>query len=309
MFSRKHYLKYVFLGLICCGFVISSCAKVTQKEREERAISGYQRGVEDFTNGNYSSAASNLSRALKYLENLTPSQIERARFMLAKSYYLDKDYTNAIIYLESFLYYYPNVPEAPQATYMLIKSYYSIAPDAYRDQTYTYKSIELAKEFLSKYPDNPYDSQVRELIDKAKEKIAKHDELIAKFYEDYGFYYPAAERYKDMLINDSQYISKSQTYYKLIKNLLLVPKQAKRYENKYEDMLKKDETKLKHTKAVDKPYIERRIKFWKLQIKRWQDLASKSTKEGLDYYEKYKQIFGQSPYLSKLQKLVKQING
>lgn len=289
--------------------MLSSCAKVTQKEREERAIKGYQKGVEAFTNGDYSSAESNLSRALKYLENLTPKQIEMARFMLAKSYYLDKDYTNAIIYLESFLYYYPDSPEAPQATYMLIKSYYSIAPDAYRDQSYTYKSIELAKEFLSKYPNNPYDTEVRELIDKARQKIARHDELIAKFYEDYGFYYPAAQRYKNILINDARYVSKSKTYYRLIKNLLLVPKQAKRYEEKYEDMLKKDEDKLKHAKPDEKPYIERRIKFWKLQIKRWQDLSKKSIEEGLDYYKKYEKMFGQSPYLSKLQKLVKKLNG
>ncbi len=299
----------IILSIVGLSFMVNSCAKVTQKEREKRAIKGYIKGSEAFTNGDYSAAEENLSRALKYLENLTPEQIERARFMLAKSYYLDHDYTNAIIYLESFLYYYPNSPEAPQATYMLIKSYYNIAPDAYRDQSYTYKAIELAKEFLSKYPDNPYDSEVRELIDKARQKIAKHDELIAKFYEDYGFYYPAAERYKDMLINDTQYISKTKTYYRLIKNLLLVPKQAKRYEDKYKDMLKKDEDKLRHAKAEDKPYIEKRIKFWKLQIKRWQDLAEKSRKEGLDYFEKYKKMFGQTPYVTKLEKLVKETNG
>jgi outer membrane protein assembly factor BamD len=253
----KKYFKVFTLSMVILGasLMVSSCAKVTQKEKEQRAIKGYIKGSEAFTNGDYSSAEENLKRALKYLENLTPEQIERARFMLAKSYYLDHDYTNAIIYLESFLYYYPNSPEAPQATYMLIKSYYKIAPDAYRDQTYTYKAIDLAKEFLSKYPNNPYDSDVRALIDKARQKIAKHDELIAKFYEDYGFYYPAAERYKDMLINDTQYISKTKTYYRLIKNLLLVPKQAKRYEDKYKDMLKKDEDKLRHAKAQDKPFI------------------------------------------------------
>jgi len=162
---KKHFKIFVLcMVLLGASLMISSCAKVTQKEREQRAIKGYTKGSEAFTNGNYSSAEENLKRALKYLENLTPEQIERARFMLAKSYYLDQDYTNAIIYLESFLYYYPNSPEAPQATYMLIKSYYSIAPDAYRDQTYTYKAIDLAKEFLSKYPNKSYIYAYKKLL-------------------------------------------------------------------------------------------------------------------------------------------------
>jgi hypothetical protein len=74
-------------------------------------------------------------------------------------------------------------------------------------------------------------------------------------------------------------------------------------------MLKKDEDKLRHAKAQDKPFIEKRIKFWKLQIKRWEDLAKKSRKEGLEYFEKYKKIFGNTPYVSKLERIIKETNG
>lgn len=301
-------MKNKALSLILATFLglgISSCAKVTQKEREERAINSYQAAILAYTNGDYSKAAHLFKRALKYLENLTPTQIENARYLLAKSYYLDKDYTNAIVELESFLFYYPAVPQVQEVEYMLISSYEHIAPDAYRDQTYTYKAIEMGKEFLSKYPNSPYANKVNDIILEAKKKIVEHDILIAKFYKDYGYYYPAAERYKDILINYPEYVPKEQMYYNLIKCLFLVPKQAKDEIEKYEDLYKKDEKKLKKAKE-DKPYLERRAKFWSLQVKRWKDLQKQSYEEGKKYLNTFISVYGEIPRAKELQKLEKE---
>lgn len=287
--------------------LIVSCAKVTEEKREKIALEAYSQGMAAYARKDYKEAISKLSEALKYLENLTPQEIKSAKYTIAESYYLKKDYINAVVYFEDFLFYYPESPEAEKAYFMLIESYMKVAPDAYRDQSYTLKAIDRAKDFLTKYPNSPYVDKVMELIEGAQTKLAKHEYLIGKFYEDFGYFYSASLRYKNLLVNYPEQISEVEVFYRYIKSLLLVKKQAKRLEEKYKKWIEEAEKRKKEAKSEeDKRAIENRINFLKGEIERWKALAEESYKEGIRLMEIYKNVYGENNYYKILKSYAKQ---
>ena len=235
---------------------------MTEEKREKLAIENYSQGMSAYARKDYKEAIRKLSEALKYLENLTPEQIKSAKYTIGESYYLRKDYINAIVYLEDYLFYYPESPEAERAYFMVVDSYMKVAPDAYRDQSYTLKAIDKAKEFLTRYPNSPYADKVRELINNAQTKIAKHEYLIGRFYEDFGYYYSASLRYRNLLINFPEQIPEAELLYRYIKSLLLVKEQAKRQESKYRKWIESAKRELRSAKSEeDRRAIQNRIDF------------------------------------------------
>ncbi|MEJ7554714.1 MAG: outer membrane protein assembly factor BamD [Aquificaceae bacterium] len=280
-----------------------SCAKMTEEKREKLAIENYSQGMSAYARKDYKEAIRKLSEALKYLENLTPEQIKSAKYTIGESYYLRKDYINAIVYLEDYLFYYPESPEAERAYFMVVDSYMKVAPDAYRDQSYTLKAIDKAKEFLSKYPNSPYADKVRELINNAQTKIAKHEYLIGRFYEDFGYYYSASLRYRNLLINFPEQIPEAELLYRYIKSLLLVKEQAKRQESKYRKWIESAKRELRSAKSEeDRRAIQNRIDFLNREIERWKNLAEMSRQEGLRLLEKYAQVYGENHYYRELKR-------
>ena len=292
--------------VVFASLLVFSCAKVTEEKRAQLAVEYYTEGMRAFANRDYKKATEKLKESLKYLENFTPSQIKEIKMTLSESYYLDKDYINAIVYMEDFLFNYPEARESEKVYYLLIDSYMKVAPDAYRDQSYTYVAIEKAKDFLNKYPESPYKDKVLEIIEKAEKKLADHEYLIGKFYEDYGFYYSASLRYRDLLINYPEQISQADVLYRYIKSLLLVEKQAEKRKRAYKSWLEEAKKSLKEAKTEeDRRAVEKRIAFLEEQIKRWDSLAKSSKEEGIRLIQKYKELYGENNYYRELEKLTK----
>jgi outer membrane protein assembly factor BamD len=292
--------------LIFTVLLILSCAKMTEEKRARKAAEYYSEAMAEYRNGEYDDAAHKFREALKFMDYLTPQQIENARFLMGKSYYLDKDYVNAIVALEDYIFHYPKLPRTQEAYYMLIDSYIKVSPDPHRDQEYTWKAIDKARDFLTKFPQSPYAPKVQELIDRAYTKIAKHEYLIAKFYEDYGYPYSAALRYREILINFPQYISEEEVAFRYIKNLIEVDKQAKKAKEVLKDLLEEARNSLKEAKPEEREFIKRRIDFIKGEIKRWEDIEERSRKEALEALRRYREVYGETIYYRKLEKLLRE---
>jgi len=292
--------------VVFASLLVFSCAKVTEEKRAQLAVEYYTEGMRAFANRDYKKATEKLKESLKYLENFTPSQIKEIKMTLSESYYLDKDYINAIVYMEDFLFNYPEARESEKIYYLLIDSYMKVAPDAYRDQSYTYVAIEKAKDFLNKYPESPYKDKVLEIIEKAEKKLADHEYLIGKFYEDYGFYYSASLRYRDLLINYPEQVSQAEVFYRYIRSLLLVEKQAEKRKKAYKSWIEEAKKSLKEAKTEeDRRAVEKRIAFLEEQISRWDSLAKSSKEEGIRLIQKYKELYGENNYYRELEKLTK----
>ncbi|WP_448587866.1 outer membrane protein assembly factor BamD [Thermocrinis sp.] len=287
-------------------FLLFSCAKITEEKRAQLAVESYTEGMRAFANRDYKRAKEKLKDSLKYIENLTPSQIKEAKMVLAESYYLDKDYVNAVVYLEDFLFNYPEARESEKVYYLLIDSYMKVAPDAHRDQSYTYVAIDRAKDFLNKYSESAYKDRVLEILDKAEKKLASYEYLVGRFYEDYGFYYSASLRYRDLLINYPEQVSQAEVFYRYIKSLLLVEKQAEKRKRVYRNWIEEAKKSLKEAKTEeDKQAVEKRIAFFDQQIKRWDILAKESKEEGLRLMQRYKELYGENTYYKELERLTK----
>ncbi len=297
-------MRKVFILLLAGLVFLSGCAKLSEEKRKREAKELYAEGLAEFRKKDYDDAADSFKEALKFIDYLSPYQIQRVRYLIGKSYYLDKDYVNAIIYLEDFIFYYPKVAETHEAYYMLIDSYLKVAPDEHRDQTYTLKAIEKARDFLSKFPNSDYALRVRDLIDVAYTKVAKYEYNIARFYEEYGYHYSAAMRYRDVLINFSAYLPEEELTYRYIRSLLLSEEQAKKEKDWLNTMVKDLKKKLKKAKnEEEKKAISKRLEFFNGELRRWDRLVQEAKREALELMEKYRRVYGENGYYKKLERI------
>ena len=301
--------RYLLLVMLI-SFLVNGCAKMTEQKRAKEATELYMKAMRDYREKDYEDAAWNFKEALKFMDYLTPKQIENARFLMAKSYYLDEDYVNAVVALEDYVFYYPKLNRTQEAYYMLIDSYIKVSPDPYRDQEYTWKAIDKAREFLSRFPKSYFAPKVQALIDEAYRKIAQHELYIAKFYEEYGYPYSASIRYRELLINFSGYIPEAEVAYRYIKCLLKVDSQVEKEKDKLEDILEDLKEKLEDAEQEDvKKAVRRRIEFIKGEMKRWEEIGRRSKKEAQKALEKYREVYGETKYYKELEKLFREEYG
>ena len=286
--------------------LISGCAKLSEEERAKKAQEYYRSAIANYKEGDYGDAITDFELAMKYMDHLSPQQLKRAKFLLAKSYYMDGDYVNAIVAFEDFIFYYPKLPQTEEAYYLLIDSYIKVSPDPYRDQTYTWKAIDKAKEFLSKYPGSSYAQKVPDLIDEAYRKIARHDYYIAKFYEDYGYTYSAAVRYRELLINFPKYVVEEEVAYRYIRSLLMVDRQVEIETERIRKLIEETEDRLNEAPPEDRPVIEKRLKFLKSEVDRWKRIREESLKEAMEALTKYREVYGMTEYYRELEELARE---
>ncbi|HIQ48045.1 MAG TPA: outer membrane protein assembly factor BamD [Aquifex aeolicus] len=305
MGRKSRLLSTALLGILVV-LTPYSCTPKSEERRKGYAREFYTEGLKEYRKGDYGDAKTNFERALNYIEYLSPEEIKNAKYLLVKSAYKDKDYVDAIVYAEDFLSNYPGSREAEEVFFILVASLVKVAPDPYRDQTYTIQAIQKAKEFLSKYPNSEFVKDVEEVIEEANRKLAYHEYYVAKFYEEYGYTYNAAVRYREVLINFSQYFSEEKLAYHYIKNLILTPKQVKMEKEKIEKLIKEARKKLKKVKkAEERKAIENRIEFLISEIKRWEEIKRKAHEEAIKALKKYRELYGENAYYKELIKLIK----
>jgi len=294
-------LRAFFLGVL---LILFACTPKVEERRKGYAKEFFSEALADYREGDYGDAKVNFEKALSYIEHLSPQEIKKAKYLLVKSAYLDKDYVNAVVYAEDFLSNYPGSKEAEEVFFILVDSLVKVAPDPYRDQTYTLQAIEKAKEFLKNYPNSKYSPKVLQVIEEARKKIAEHELLIAKFYEDYGFPYNAAVRYREIMVNFPDVFPEERLAYLYIKNLFKTPLQVRREKEKIKDLLEKAREKLEEVKSEEeKKAVRNRIKFLKSEIERWEKIGEESLKEAEEALKNYREVYGENRYYRELIKL------
>ena len=286
--------------------LVVSCAKMTEEKRARKAKELYAEAVSEYRKKEYDDAAQKFKEALKFMDYLTPDQIENARFLMGKSYYLDKDYVNAVVALEDYIFHYPKLPRTEEAYYMLIDSYIKVSPDPYRDQEYTWKALDKAREFLTKFPKSTFAPKIQELIDRAYTKIARHQYLIAKFYEDYGYHYSAALRYRELLVNFPQYVSEEEVAYRYIKNLIEADRQIEKVKDRIRDLIKEARKSLKKVRPEEREAVRRRIEFLEGEMRKWDRIKERALKEAVEALGKYREVYGENLYYRRLEKLLRE---
>lgn len=133
------------------------------------------------------------SRASTLLEELIPifkgtSHAEESLFLLAQSFFYDKDYVTATQYFKSYYTTYPKGEFAELARYNAAYGLYLDIPDVRLDQTSTYKSMQEFQTFLDIYPQSDKVQLVHDYLFEMQEKLAQKELLACRLYYNLGNY-------------------------------------------------------------------------------------------------------------------------
>ncbi|HWK36071.1 outer membrane protein assembly factor BamD [Sphingomonas sp.] len=120
----------------------------------------------------------------------------RAQLMGAFSYYLDRDYTNAIQSAQRFLSVHPGNRDAPYAYYLVALSYYEQINDVTRDQKISQQALDALGELMRRYPNTRYAADARLKVDLVRDHLAGKEMEIGRFYEDRGQWLAASMRFR-----------------------------------------------------------------------------------------------------------------
>ncbi len=154
----------------------------------------YTTAKKNLDGGRYDTAA----KLFDEVERQHPYSVwaRRAQLMGAFSYYMGRDYTNAISSAQRFLSIHPGNRDAPYAYYLVALSYYEQITDVTRDQKITTQASDALGELVRRYPNTRYAADARLKLDLVRDHLAGKEMEIGRFYETRGSWLAASIRFR-----------------------------------------------------------------------------------------------------------------
>ena len=113
---------------------------------------------------------------------------EEALYLLAKSYYENKDYINSGVYFKSYYNRYPKGAYTEDARFYSGYGYYLDSPDPQLDQSETVKGIQELQGFLDYFPRSERVKQAQEAMFELQDKLTLKELQNAQLYYNLGNY-------------------------------------------------------------------------------------------------------------------------
>jgi outer membrane protein assembly factor BamD len=184
--------------LIFIGSFTYSCANKELIKPGEPIDSAYEKSMAFYEKGEYSDAAYGFDLVTRMGRGTTYAK--EAQYLLADSYFQNRQYLLAASEYERFISYYPQDERREEVEFNRALSYYQQSPRYRLDQTPTMRAIELFQLFNTNYPNSEFVSESAQKIDELRNKLAR------KNYESGQFYlrtlrYKAAAIYFDLTID------------------------------------------------------------------------------------------------------------
>jgi outer membrane protein assembly factor BamD len=147
--------------------------------------------------GRYADAA----KAFDEVERQHPYSVwaRRAQLMSAFSYYMARQYTDAVSSANRFLTIHPGNKDAPYANYLVAMSYYQQIEDVTRDQKITQQASDSFGELIRRYPGSRYASDARIKLDLINDHLAGKEMEIGRFYQRQGNWLAATIRFRTVV--------------------------------------------------------------------------------------------------------------
>jgi outer membrane protein assembly factor BamD len=147
--------------------------------------------------GRYADAA----KAFDEVERQHPYSVwaRRAQLMSAFSYYMARQYTDAISSANRFLTIHPGNKDAPYANYLVAMSYYQQIEDVTRDQKITQSASDSFGELIRRYPESRYASDARVKLDLISDHLAGKEMEVGRFYQRQGNWLAATIRFRTVV--------------------------------------------------------------------------------------------------------------
>ena len=175
---------------ILCAFLLAmvlvSCGEYNKILKSRDAELKYTYAKKYFDEKKYGRSITLLDEILSAYAGSSKEQ--EILYLLAQSYFYDKDYTTATQYYTRYYNKYPKGDYAELARYNAAYGLYLDSPDARLDQTSTYKSIQQFQTFLEDFPQSAKAPEAQDLMFKLQEKLAYKEYLAARLYFNLGLY-------------------------------------------------------------------------------------------------------------------------
>ncbi|MGH9456369.1 MAG: outer membrane protein assembly factor BamD [Thermoanaerobaculia bacterium] len=142
----------------------------------------------------------------------------RALLRVADTYFAPGDPVNLIEAQYKYRDFVNRYPASEQADYAMLQiamvSFKQMEPPD-RDQTKTYETIEKIEEMMLAYPDSPLIPEAEARLQEARDRLAKHDHLVAGFYLHRGNPKAALGRLNYLVDAYPNYENRDQVFYDL----------------------------------------------------------------------------------------------
>ncbi|HEX7783486.1 MAG TPA: outer membrane protein assembly factor BamD [Sphingobium sp.] len=154
----------------------------------------------------------------------------RAQLMSAFSYYMNRDYNQAISAAQRFLSIHPGNRDAPYAYYLISLSYYEQIADVTRDQKITQQALDALGELIRRYPDTRYASDARLKVDLVNDHLAGKEMEIGRFHQRRGQWLAATLRFRTVIDKYQTTTHAPEALERLVESYLAlgVPEEAKK---------------------------------------------------------------------------------
>ncbi|NDV68000.1 outer membrane protein assembly factor BamD [Dysgonomonas sp. 25] len=132
-------------------------------------------------------------RTITLLESIMTTYVgspkeQEIMFLLAQSYFFDKDYTTATYYYTQYFNRFSRGEYVELARFNAADALYLDSPDARLDQTNTIKAIQGFQDFLEYFPQSDKAQLAQERMFELQEKLAYKEFLSARLYYNLGTY-------------------------------------------------------------------------------------------------------------------------
>ena len=172
--------------LMIVGLLCSACSEYGKILKSTDYELKYSYAKKYFNEKKYTKAATLLEEVLIYLRGT--SSAEESLYLLAQSYYGQKDYQTAAAYFSTYYTTYPRGEFAELARFYSGYGLYLDSPDYRLDQTQTYEALAQLQLYMEYYPQSERARQAQEIMFELQEKLAYKELGSAQLYYNLGTY-------------------------------------------------------------------------------------------------------------------------
>ena len=179
-------MKKVVFFLMMLTVLLSSCGEYNKILKSTDYELKYSYAKKYFNAKQYERSATLLDELVTIFKGT--AYAEESLYLLAQSYYGQKDYQTASQYFETYYSTYPKGEYTELSRFYSGYGLYLDSPDPRLDQTQTYKAIEQLQLYLEYYPQSERASQAQDILFELQEKSAFKELMAARLYFNLGTY-------------------------------------------------------------------------------------------------------------------------
>lgn len=182
----KNKMKKNIIITLLAALVLTSCGEYNKLLKSTDYEYKYEAAKNYFAKGQYSRSATLLNELITILKGT--DKAEESLYMLAMSYYNQKDYATAAQSFISYFNTYPRGMFTELSRFYTGKALFLDTPEARLDQSGTYSAIQQLQLFLEYHPLSNQKDEAQEMIFALQDKLVQKEVMSAKLYYNLGSY-------------------------------------------------------------------------------------------------------------------------